>query len=392
MGREPRRLEEHAVLQAGKSLKKNQWIVGLAVLAALGALAVWGRHRIHFDFGAFWSQFMQADWRRIGIALACIYAGYVIRSVRWALLLRHNQKVPVFSLTGTQVIGFTGVALIGRVADLVRPYLVAKRTGLPLSSQIAVYIVERLFDMGSIAIVFSVALLQLPQDEVLKATNQLINHSSVLSHAPTWLAPLLSQYGGLLATLLGAMFLVAVRVSGEAVAGFFERVIGLISKRAGQAVASKILAFRGGLDTIRSFSDLAATASLSLLMWALITWAYVEIMRAFVASPQLAHISFSKCVLLMVVSGGASIFQLPVLGWFTQIGIVALAISGFFGVPIEPATACAATILLITFLSIVPVGLVWARFEHVSLRKIAEESGHPDQGIGGRPVAEDAVN
>ena len=54
---------------------------------------------------------------------------YVIRSARWALLLRHIQKVGPFSLLGTQVIGFTGVALLGRIADPVRPYLVAKKTG-----------------------------------------------------------------------------------------------------------------------------------------------------------------------------------------------------------------------------------------------------------------------
>jgi hypothetical protein len=72
----------------------------------------------------------------------------------------------------------------------------------------------------------------------------------------------------------------------------------------------------------------------------------------------------------MAVSG----FQLPVLGWFTQIGVVAAAISGIFGVALEPATACAATLLAVTFLSIAPVGLVWARFEHVNLRKVAAES------------------
>jgi hypothetical protein len=82
----------------------------------------------------------------------------------------------------------------------------------------------------------------------------------------------------------------------------------------------------------------------------------------------------AKCVLLMVVSGGASIFQLPVLGWFTQIGFVTAALSKFFGAAWEPATACAATLLLVTFLSIVPVGLIWAQFEHVSLRKVTVES------------------
>ena len=372
--------------EAGTVLNKRQWIVGLVVLVALVVLVLWGWHRIHFDFAAFWAQFVQADWRRIAIALACIYVGYIFRSVRWAFLLRHHQRVPVLSLTGTQVIGFTGVALIGRVADLVRPYLVSRRTGLPLPSQIAVYIVERLFDMGSIALIFSIALLQVPGDVVQKVTDQMISHSGFLSHTPGWLAPLLARYLGLVLTLLGALFLLAIRMSGDAVAAIFERTFGLLSKKIGAAIGAKIRSFQIGLDTMRSFSDFSATTVLSLAMWALITAAYLQIMRAFVATPELRDISFSTCVVLMVVSGSASIIQLPVLGWFTQIGIVAFAIVGIVHVPPEPATACAATILLITFLSIVPVGLIWARFEHLSLRKIAEESGHKEEELRARAV------
>jgi hypothetical protein len=118
----------------------------------------------------------------------------------------------------------------------------------------------------------------------------------------------------------------------------------------------------------------------------LIALAYLETTLAFVSSPQLAGMTPAKCVLLMVVSGGASIVQLPVLGWFTQIGLVEEAIRNFFGASLEASTACAATLLLVTFLSIVPVGLIWAHFEHVSLRKIAAESGH-----AGEDIPEDAV-
>ena len=107
----------------------------------------------------------------------------------------------------------------------------------------------------------------------------------------------------------------------------------------------------------------------------------METMHAFVASPVLATISPAKCVLLMMVSGGASIVQLPILGWFSQIGIVAAAISGFFGASPEASTACAATLLVVTFLGIVPVGLVWAQFEHVSLRRIAAESEHASEEL-----------
>jgi uncharacterized protein (TIRG00374 family) len=372
-------------------LKKNHWILGLVVLAGLVVIVVLARHRIHFDFAEFWSQFANAEWTRLAIAVACIYVGYVIRSARWAMLLRHNQRVPPFSLTGTQVIGFTGVALIGRVADLVRPYLVSRKTGLPLGSQIAVYVVERLFDMGTMALIFSVAVLRLPEADVIKATSRSGFLTSMSEHAPL-LAATIARYGGLFLTLFGALFLVGVRLSGEAIATIFERSVGLVSKKLGHAFGAKIRAFHTGLDTIRSFSDFAAAAALSLLMWGLITLAYFDIMRAFVASPQLATISFSKCVLMMVVSGGASVLQLPVLGWFSQIGIVTAAIAGFFGVAIEPATACAATILLITFLSIVPVGLIWAQFENVSLRKVAAESEQSGESVGDGAVAGNALN
>ena len=361
-------------------MKKKQLIVGLVVLIVVVALVFWGRDRIHFDFAVFRAQLALADWRKIGIGAACIYLGYVFRAVRWALLLRHNKKVPLFSLLGTQVIGFTAVALIGRVADLVRPYLVSKRTSLPLSSQIAVYIVERLFDAGSMALIFSVAMIWVPTDEIIKATA----HSGPLAQLALHhrgLALLIARFGGLALTLCGALFLVAVRLAGGAVATFFERALAPVSKNLGQAIGHKIRTFRAGLDTMRSFSDFAATASLSVGMWLLIASAYFEVCKAFTASPELAFISPSKCVLLMIASGGASIVQLPVIGWFSQIGLVAVALAGVLGASPEASTACAATLLLVTFLGIVPVGLIWARFEHVSLRKVAAESGHAGEEL-----------
>jgi hypothetical protein len=361
----------------GEGLKKGQWILGLVVLAALAALALWAHSRVHFDFGLFRAQLALADWKKIAIGVGCIYAGYCIRSVRWALLVRHNKKVAPFSLLGSQVMGFTAVALIGRVADPVRPYLVSKKTGLPLASQIAVYIVERLLDAGAMALIFSIAMIWVPTDEILKAAAgsgwlaQLALH-----HRP--LALFVVRSGGLVLTVLGALFLVAVRLAGGTVATFFERVLRPISKNLGQTVGNKVRVFHSGLDTMRSFSDFGAAVSLSLGMWLLIALAYFETTRAFAASPELAFITAPKCVLLLIASGSASIIQLPVIGWFSQIGLVAVALAAVLGASPEAATACAATLLLVTFLSIVPVGLVWAQFEHVSLRKVTVESEHAE--------------
>jgi hypothetical protein len=371
-------------------LKRNHLILGSVVLVTLLALVIWGWNRIHFDFAAFRTQIALADWRRIGIGIGAIYLAYVFRSVRWALLLRHNKKIPLLSLLGTQVIGFTAVALIGRVADLVRPYLVARRTSLPLSSQVAVYIVERLLDAGSMALIFSVAMIWIPTDEIIKATT----HSGPLASLAVNhrdLALMIARFGGLAITIFGALFLVVVRWSGGAFATFFERALAPVSKNLGLAVGNKIRAFHSGLDTMRSLSDFAVTASLSVSMWLLIAFAYLETCRAFVASPELAAISLPKCVLVMIASGGASIIQLPVLGWFSQIGLVVVALAGVLGASAEAATACAATLLLVTFLSIVPVGLIWARFEHVSLRKITAESEHASEDLAEeKPTSQEA--
>ncbi len=356
-------------------MKRNQLILGLVVVAALAALLVWGHNRIHFNFHDFRSQIVLADWRKIAIAIGCIYLGYAIRSARWAMLLRHIKKVHSLSLLGTQVMGFTAVALIGRVADPVRPYLVARKTGLPLSSQIAVYIVERLFDAGSMALIFCSVILLAPAGAV--------PHPEIIRKV---------GYGALASTVAGGIFLVAVRLAGGVVASFLEGAFGMVSRRAGHAVGEKIRTFRAGLDTLRSFSDFGITLGLSLVMWGMITVAYLETTQAFVASPQLAGMTLAKCMLLMAWSMLASGFQLPVIGWFTQIGLVAAAMSKFFGVAPEPATAFGATLLLVTFLSIIPIGLIWAQLEHVSLRRVAVESEHASEELAADPTPESAVD
>lgn len=354
-------------------MKKRQLVLGVLVLAALVGLFFWGRHKLHFDFHVFREQIAQADWRKIVIGIGCIYSAFVFRSVRWARLLKHNKKVPDFSLIGTQVMGFTAIALIGRVADPVRPYLVAKKTDTTISTQLAVYIVERLMDMGAMALIFSLAMLWIPEAEIVRATSHSKAVVSLEQHSQL-LATIFARYGGLILTFAGALFLVAVRLWGGNIATFFEKTFGLVSKKLGSAAGDKIRAFHSGLDTMRNFSEFAITVSLSLGMWVLIAFAYYITCQAFTGSPQLASITPPKCVLLMIASGTASIFQLPIIGWFTQIGLVAAALSGLFGASPEAATACAACILLVTFIAVIPLGLIWAQFEHISLRKVTHDS------------------
>ena len=346
-------------------MKKHSWIMYLVGAVLLGAL-VWLVHtRVHFQWNVFRDELQHVDWRRIVLAVAMVVFCYWLRAARWAVLIKPQKKVSSFSLLGSQVIGFTAVALFGRLADLVRPYLVAKRTRLALSSQVAVYTVERMFDLGAMALIFSSALLLAPDRATLP-------HHEALQH---------TALGGLVLTLALAIFAVSVRASGRAIAGMAERSLGSLSPSLGHSVATKIRAFRDGLDSITTIGEFFVALGLSLLMWGLITAAYLETTRAFVLSPELSAMTLARCLVLMAASMVGSMVQLPVIGWFTQIGVTTGVMQNIFHVQFEPALACGTMLLIVTFMCVIPVGLIWARVEHVSLKKVSEQSeqfGHDD--------------
>jgi len=350
-------------------MDKRKLIFWAVIVAALAVLVVVFRNKVHFDWAMFWQQLRFVSWRHIWAGIALIYATYWLRSVRWAVFLSPTKKVPAVTLLGPQFIGFTAVALFGRLADLTRPYLVARRVELPLSTQVAVYTIERMFDLGAAALVFSSALAFTPKT---------LPHHDVFVRAGVV---------SLALTLVIAVFAGMVRLAGGVVAGFARGTVGLLSKSAGESISSKILGFRDGLNALKSVKDFGVTAAISLLMWFLIGWAYVQTAHAFVHTPELATLTFSRTMLLMAASIGGSLLQLPIIGWFTQIAVTAAAMHEFYGAPIEAATACGALLLLVTFLCIIPTGLVYSQIEHVSLKKIADESeaakaGEITSGVG----------
>lgn len=341
------------------------------VLVALVVLVLVGRNHIQFRWDIFWQQLKLADWTRIAVGIALIWLAYCLRAVRWSIFLRPTKRVSPFKLIGSMVIGFTGVAIFGRPADLVRPYLVSRRTQIPLSAQIAVYVVERMFDMGSMALIFSLVILLSPDRRLLPRPD--IIHKAAL--------------GGLLVALFLAFFTIFVRVSGKVVARVMGRGFGMLSEKLGAQIEEKVLDFRDGLNAISSLGDLLLVTVISLVHWAMISFAYLESARAFVADPVLGNLHLSQCMLLMAASMVSSTIQLPIIGWFTQIGLTMAAMQGFFHVAWEPALGCSAVLLLVTFLSVIPLGLVWARFEHVSLKKVTEESEHAGEEMAAHESA-----
>jgi glycosyltransferase 2 family protein len=354
---------------AAPSSSRNQRLLTVAAALGLALLVFHFRSRIHFDWRTFLSQLRQASPWHVLAGLACVLSTYWLRSIRWSVFLSPVRRVPIFSLVGSQFIGFTAVALFGRLADLTRPYLISKRVDLSVSSQVAVYTIERMFDLAAAAVLFSLA---------LAITPRTAPHHEIFVKA------------GILAlagTAFLAIFALAIRLAGPALASMTRATLGRISKPLGQSIADKILGFREGLHVLSSGRDFAVVSAISLVMWTAVAWSYIEAVHAFVHTPELATLPFSRVMLLMAASMGGSLLQLPIIGWFTQVAVTAGAMYTFYGAPLEAATACGGVIVVINLLCIIPIGVFCSRVERVSLRVAAKESAQAPGSMESRPTA-----
>ncbi|WP_419803814.1 lysylphosphatidylglycerol synthase transmembrane domain-containing protein [Terriglobus sp.] len=330
-------------------------LAAVLLLVAAGLWWAW-RRGLTFDVHSVLRQLHGVAWWHIAAGILCIYGSYVVRGYRWSVFMRRQRSIGPFFLLGPQFTGFTAVAIFGRIADLSRPYLVARKAQVSLPSQIAVYTVERMFDLGAAALIFSSALAFTP---------------ATMPHHEIFVRVGVVSLAG---TLFLAGFAVAIRLAGIRLAAVLGRMGTRLSPKLGVAVQEKVLAFRDGLQGIGSVGVAAWAGVLSLFQWLLIALSYVQTVHAFAAEPTLRSLSFASTMLLMGASIGSSLLQLPVLGWFTQIGATAGSMHAFYGTPLETATACGTLLLIVNILCIVPAGLICARQDGVSLTDLKARS------------------
>jgi uncharacterized protein (TIRG00374 family) len=346
---------------AKPSLFTPRTLLPIAVL--LLALLLWLAHsHTTFNVHSLLHQLRSVSPLYILLALGCSYFGYWLRAWRWAILLSPIHKTTARQMFPSQLIGFTIVGLFGRLSDLGRPYLIARRTHTSIATQLAVYSIERAFDLAAAAILFSVTLAFAPRN---------MPHHEAFARAG-----LLS----LAATLFLAAFALALRFQGDRVAALATRLLRPLSPPFAESSGVRIREFSHGLHIVSTLHEFLAALALSIAMWGLIALMYLNCARAFQDAPSLATLSFAATMLLLATSLGGSLLQLPILGWFTQIAILAATLHGFFAVPLEIASACGAVILCVSNLAVIPAGLLAARSEGISLRDAANGQGSEDKG------------
>jgi len=346
-------------------MDKKRLLASAAVVLVLGGLIYLQVHEWStFDWATFRDQTYRVKKWHVVHAVALIYVAYVLRALRWKIFLRPvRPKASLLGLTSSTLVGFTGLALLGRAGEFIRPYLIARRENLPFSSQLAAWAVERIFDLGSFAVLMLLAIF-LP---------------SALSSIPHPEYYRKFQQGGIL--LIGVVLAMAVGAvfisrSGEAVAGWIEQKFGHLSSNLGHRLAMRVREFRVGLNTIHGPVSLICLIVVSLGMWYVIARAYQEVAHSY--GVDALEIPVSQVLILMGASMAGSMLQLPAVGGGSQLATIT-ALTHVFDVQPETATSCGILLWLVTFAAVIPLGLLIAHRERLSLRTLSAESHQAEE-------------
>jgi glycosyltransferase 2 family protein len=406
-------------------MNRRSILTTAAVLGVLGALIyLQVQHWRRFDWARFRSA-SRVDPLHITIAIGLIYLTYVLRALRWKVFLEPVCKTSTWSLVPPTFIGFTGLALLGRPGEFIRPYLISRKEKLPFASQVGAWTVERIFDIGAFT-----ALMTLD-----------VFFSSAI-HVNPYLPKFRIAAVALCAVVaVASLIAFLIRVRGHVMAQLLHKLATAFSSRLAHTVDQKVRAFAEGLNTISGGKSLLKLVAISLLMWFMIALAYREVAHAYpregleqgppsvdvetadlanlpetagqpltddtVSSlnaglqskgyalktvngdvwlfrqrkrikkvgdrPHLANMDVPHVLLLMGFSMIGSIVQLPAVGGGSQLAVIS-ALQLIYGIPPELALSCGILLWLVTFMSCVPVGLAFAHQGHLSLRKLSKAS------------------
>jgi uncharacterized protein (TIRG00374 family) len=350
-------------------MNKKRFIIYGVVLAVL-ALLVYLQFRTwrNFDWDKFFAQAKQLDPKHIAIAIAIIYFTYFLRALRWKIFLRPVRKdAPVLRSLSPTIIGFAGLALLGRPGELIRPYLIARNESLNFSSQMAVWAVERIFDIGGFTILLVCAIF-LPGT----ALHEIPKYREVEIFGCVFIA---LAAGTACGAILIARF-------GEAISVWVERRFAHLASNLGHRIAQRIREFHRGLDTIHDQRAFIEICGVSVGMWICIALSYLEVVNAY--GPPLQVMTFSKIFPLMGTSMVGSLIQLPGVGGGSQLATIS-TLHKIFGVSQELAASCGILLWLVTFMSVIPAGLLLAHRQRLSLRELSQESQEAEDKTENRP-------
>lgn len=222
---------------------KHKLQIAAILLATTGCLAwvLWG-----VDFSEVGAAFARFRWWYVAPMMGLYLSAHIVRCFRLRALL--GVRIGLWPLLSLNSIGFLAINVVPmRLGELVRPYLLLEKHGVPFGQSMAAIFVERLLDMVSLLVMLLLVgvVVDIPAGGVMVAGVDLVAAGQSMAGA---------------ASGLGLVFIAAVVIVGDPVIRLVERVIGL----ANRGLAARVAGFLGHFG--RGLASLARTPGRALLV------------------------------------------------------------------------------------------------------------------------------
>jgi uncharacterized protein (TIRG00374 family) len=264
-------------------------------------------------------------------------------------------------IVGT-LVGFSAVALLGRPGELVRPWLIARKEGLTISSQAAAWTLERVFDSLTVSGFLGLALY----------------FASARGGFPEGHEALLENFrrGGIV-LFVGSVALGIVvsqfRRRNQFIRSALEWLGRPLSATLQVHLGKMTESFADGLAGIGNLRSLALCAAYSWLVWLSVVVAFWSVFQA-LGDPA-SRLGPSAAVLVILATIIGSLAHLPGVGGGQQVAI-ALTLNRLFEIPLAMAATAALLLWALSFMMVLIPGLPLTAHEGLTwqrLRSVAKE-------------------
>ena len=301
--------------------------VGLSLVVSALFLYLAFRNVPLHDLGVALSRF-DARWLIPAFAISIVLQ--VFRAWRWQLELRPLERISLGSLWIVTSVAYMAINVLpARMGEVVRPWLLSRRSSVSFSNVVGNLVIEKTMD--SVVILFYILL-------GLMTTADL----------PAWVRR------GALFPAVGAAILVTLVVllwwRGEA---FFERaVVRFLPERFGVGLMRFLKAVVAGMQILPNGRLLGSVFLVSLTLWFLPILSSYVVIRAFDFA-----VPFSASVIVFIFIGfGTALPQAPgMIGTYQYACQLALAL---FGVPAADALAYGVVLNAIQLASLIGQGVI----------------------------------
>jgi len=284
----------------------------------------------------------------VALSLLFIVSMQILRSYRWGVILQPMEKIPQVTLFSVTCVGFLAITAIpARIGELARPYLIAKKSSIKMSSALGTVIVERVLDSLTI-LAITIAVL-------------------VMQDLPSWMIK-----SGILFFIL-TLLLIAVIIGlvwrREDAVKIIDRILRLLPGKLAQKVSTVIHHFIDGFLVITDVRRLLYLLFLSAVVWLTDVAAIYVLLLAFdFTLPVLAAF-----VVMVILVAGIAIPTAPgFIGNWHYACILGLSL---FNIAKPEAFSFALVYHFLSIAIIVIFGVIFLPFNKFSISEMTRQMG-----------------